>query len=116
MEPWPRGRKIKRYVLLFVANMVPIIAFFCVGEWYLRQKGFLPYVRTYPEQYQDEPGVEWAKQNHSLGWTIEPQFLPGEINAQGFRDTKDFTQLSASPDKMRMMVLGALLSLGHTQM
>lgn len=98
--------KAKRYLLILTVNAVPILAFLFIGELYLRSKGFHPYSRTYPGQYQDEPGVKWVQHDQSLGWTIDPEFLPGEINAQGFRDTKDFTKLLVSSDKIRIMVLG----------
>jgi len=108
------SHKVKRFLLLLTVNVMPIVAVLFIGELFLRSKGYQPYSRTYPGQYPDEPGVEWVQYDPALGWTIAPDFVPGEINAQGFRDTKDFAQLSGTSDKTRIMVIGDSFVFGAT--
>gem|GEM_PF-1906027 len=100
------ARKVRKGLLILVINIMPILVVLGVGEFYLQYKGRKPYLRTFPGQYQGVGDRIWAQQDPSLGWTVNPDWLPQEINPQGFRDTKTFANLPAKSDKTRVMVLG----------
>lgn len=99
-------RKVKRGLLILIVNIVPILIFLGLGEFYLRKLGREPYVRTYPEQHESVGGRIWAQDDPVLGWTVNPNWYPGEINSQGFRDRKPYAHLPPKSDKTRVMVLG----------
>jgi hypothetical protein len=96
---------MKKGLLFLMINVVVILGAFFVGETYLRMKGFHPYVRTFPNQYQNKHKTEkWAQPDPLLGWTVIPKYP--EINPQGFRDTKDFNKVDLNSEKIRVMILG----------
>ena len=101
--PWP----VKKCVLIFAVNVVPMLVVFYLGEIYLRSQGVRPYVRTTPGQHHQTfkfNGPIWAQSDPVLGWTaykMEP-----DINSQGFRDPKDFDQIDLNSGKIRVMILG----------
>ncbi|MFT5193634.1 MAG: hypothetical protein ACI9EW_001095 [Cellvibrionaceae bacterium] len=107
-----KSSKLKKRSIILAVNILPILVCLFLGELYLRRIGLQPYQRTYPEQYQDEPGVIWVQTDSVLGWTVDPAFLPAEINPQGFRASQDFTKLANNADKSRVMIVGDSFTFG----
>lgn len=107
-----KNKKRKKRFVLLAANIIPVLIFLCIGEYYLRSIGLEPYQRTYPNQYQNEPGVIWVQTDPALGWTVDPAFLPAEINPQGFRAAEDFTKLPPTSAKTRVMIVGDSFTFG----
>ena len=107
METAIRMRTLTRWCLVVAVNLALTIGCLSAAELYLRQKGLQPYIRTYPGQEHEEGrSAPWARLDPSLGWTIEPAVLAGEINPQGFRDTKDFESWPRHSTSTRIMMLG----------
>ncbi|HZX13757.1 MAG TPA: hypothetical protein VFF49_05080 [Thermodesulfobacteriota bacterium] len=95
---------MKKRILFLMVNVQLFTALF-IGEIYRRMKGFHPYIRTFPGQYQNKPKAEkWAHPDPLLGWTIIPKYT--EIIPQGFRDTKDFNKVDLNSGEIRVMILG----------
>lgn len=100
-------KRAKKLTFILLANV--LLAFFvvCLGEIYLRKSLKMePYSRTSPGQFENESAASWANADPTLGWTSAVDHLPGEINALGFRDTKDFKSVDPSPGTKRVMILG----------
>lgn len=98
-------KRMKKGILVVAVNVFPIIIVLFIGEIYLRMLGFQPYVRTFPNQYQNDlNGVAWAQSDSLLGWTANKS--NPDVNPQGFRDPKDFDKIDLNSDKMRVMILG----------
>jgi GDSL-like lipase/acylhydrolase family protein len=100
-----RSDRLKQFGRVFAVNLLSIVALLVAADLYLSWKGLQPYRRTYPGEYQGEEGVRWARADPHLGWTINSDILPGEINPQGFRDTKDFEN-PPREGRARVMMLG----------
>lgn len=101
----PLPGRLKHATLVVLVN-ISLIAFFAVtGETYMRWKGLDRYVRTYPNQYQDNPRTEgrWQR-DQFLGWVGGAK--NSDINRQGFRDQKDFDRVDLTTNKTRVMILG----------
>ncbi|HEX7072169.1 MAG TPA: hypothetical protein VF190_15255 [Rhodothermales bacterium] len=92
--------------ILLLAIGVPVVVLFAGAEIYLRATGHFTYNRTYPGLHRDGPAVEWVRHDPELGWVGDPDFLPGEINPQGFRDPADYDSLYAPSGKRRVMIVG----------
>ena len=101
------SRPVKRRVLIIGVYVLPFVVFFFIGESYLRIRGYPQYVRTFPGQFENDPGgVEWAEHDPFLGWVTNKKVDWSEANQQGFRDTKDFSKINLYSEKIRVMILG----------
>lgn len=100
-------RRLKRRILIIFVYVLPFVVFFFIGESYLRIRGYPQYIRTFPGQYENDPGgVEWAEPDPFLGWVISKKVDWAEANQQGFRDAKDFSKINLYSEKIRVMILG----------
>jgi len=90
---------------------VLIIIALLLTEGALRWLNVESYVRTFPGQNPDGPGVPWASKDLQLGWISNEQMLEKAygrdwiINREGFRDSRDFDEPIDSLTS-RIVVLG----------
>ena len=82
---------------------IPIIVVFTLGEFYLREQGFRPYLRTFPGYHRSDP-IAGLVSDPVLGWTSNTK--GPEINQQGFRNASDFNKIDLNSGKRRIMILG----------
>ena len=63
-------QKLKKILLIVVANLLPVIVVLFLGDLYLQKyKGYQPFKRNYPGQYENGKALVWAKSDSTLGWT-----------------------------------------------
>ncbi|MBC8180883.1 SGNH/GDSL hydrolase family protein [candidate division KSB1 bacterium] len=107
------AQKSKKVLLIVVANVLPILVILFLADLYLQKyKGYQAFKRNYPGQYENGKIPVWAKSDSILGWTATQEWMPPEINAQGFRDTKDFDGIDLISGKKRIMILGDSFTFG----
>jgi hypothetical protein len=100
------ARSLVRWAAVVAVNLAVAAATLAAADAYLRSRGHEPYLRTFPGLPYESGRVAWARADPRLGWTIEPSFLPGQINPQGFRDTQDFERSPKQAGTTRVMLLG----------
>src|SRR5262245_7810513 len=96
----------RRFALVVAVNLAAATAIVMAADVFLRNRGYEPYVRTYPGEQTSGSGVPWARPDPDLGWTIDPAYLPGQINPQGFRDPHDLADVAQRGGVTRVMLLG----------
>jgi hypothetical protein len=106
MAPRIAARVARRWGAVIAVNLAATAAILIAADVYLRLEGHRPYRRTFPGEAYEGGGVPWARADPALGWTIEPAFLPGQINPQGFRDAKDIERTPRYTGITRVMLLG----------
>ena len=100
-----RPTLVQKVLLVLLIDVVLLLVGATGLELYLRLRGVPPYLRTYPGQYQDQPGrAPWLQADQYFGW-ISNKTRSG-INPQGFRDPTDFDILPTSANSGRVMILG----------
>lgn len=100
------ARTLLKWGGVVAVNLMLAAVTVLAAEAYLRYRGVRPYLRTLPGPRQEGESVPWARADPALGWTIEPSYLPGQINPQGFRDMKDFERSPRPAGITRLMLLG----------
>jgi hypothetical protein len=96
----------RRLAFVLIVNVAIVLGFLFAADLYLERNGFRRYVRTYPGKNSPAGNVAWARPEPLLGWTIDPAYLPGQVNPQGFRDPKDIERWPKDPSRARVMMLG----------
>lgn len=106
------AQKLRAALFFLGVNITFFVVFFCFGEAYLRFIGTEQYQRTFPGQFENNPDTaEWGQVDATLGWAANKAYAG--INAQGFRDRKDYSRPALIPGLKRVLVLGDSFIWGH---
>ena len=98
-------RRLRNAIGLVAINVAILGLLAGTAEVYLRvTRPYGPCVRTYPGQFQNREPLPWASPDLELGWLSSRS--RDDINAQGFRDRKDFASVDLLPGRTRIMMLG----------
>lgn len=124
---------MRKTAKLIAGNLLVGTALFLLVELVLHfaipklKPGYSRFERTYPGQYSDFAfsGENWPRQEPDVGWVCNGSAIMNansrlyrsnvvyRINAQGYRDEKDFDVVEPGGKRLRLMVLGESFLFGR---